>query len=281
MMVELSSPLRVTWDLPANEELARLLWRKLVEGRVLFVDALVSRESIGALGAIGEEFALPGGPRVTLSIPGDLIDELSGFGAWISSLSLNILPPYGDSYAELSGRVGEVSIALWSTPEGLQDFKEAIYVAKRSNGSIAIMNPHAKAQALSAAHRASALAAWSEAGEPSRVPLRVHDLFLSEALGLEPFKAYAGCAAASSLAHLTHAGKLVACRTLPLELGDLVDTSLKDIWKLASRSQLAKNLSALPEECEPCSLSVRCGGGCPGLAPEAGLRDTSCEGVRD
>jgi len=248
---------------------------------VLFVEMLVSSAGLPALNAIGEDLALPGGPRVTLTLSADLLDQLLNCGEWLSKVSVNILPPYSGDCGKLVGRVKEICLALWSTPEGLLEFEGAIGIAKELGWAISILNPHAKAVALKDEDRANAQKKWREAGEPSSVSLRVHDLFLSEALGLDPFASYAGCAGASTLAHLTHAGKLVACRTLPLELGDLLDSSLADIWKMEGRGRVAKVLSGTPEECLACSLAGSCGGGCPGLAPGAGLMDSSCAGVRD
>ncbi len=111
------------------------------------------------------------------------------------------------------------------------------------------------------------------------VDLRVHDVFLAETLGLSPFRRYAGCQAGGALAHLTERGQIVACRTLPQVLGNLLESSLSEVWADEARRSLRERLSETPSECSTCSLAPSCAGGCRGLSPRLG-RDPSCAGAR-
>ncbi|MHB8766945.1 MAG: hypothetical protein ACYDA8_21750, partial [Deferrisomatales bacterium] len=221
-MRELSAPLRLTWDLPPDPALAGLLWRRAEAARVLFAEVRVSVAA--AAGLAGLAPGLAGGSRVRVSFVGEpaalaAVGDLLGpqAGEFVA------LPPYGplEGLRQLTAACGRLVPGLWSTPEGLGWFGPALALARELGlGSVAVLNPPAPAPALTAADRARAAAAWAEGGDPG-LELRVHDLFLAEALGQDPFAAYGGCQAAAGLAHLSADGVLRACRTLPAALGDL------------------------------------------------------------
>jgi len=194
---------------------------------------------------------------------------------------LGMLPPYRPLLAveDLAAVTRRVAPSLWSTPEGLGMFAEALEMARGYRlASVWVLNPRAPAPPLGADDRAAAVRTWREHGSPN-VALRVHDLFLSEALGLDPFAGYGGCQAAGGLAHVSAEGVVTACRTLPVVLGDLTQEPLTEIWRAAARSQLRAALQAPPVSCIPCTLGSTCGGGCRGLGADL-ERDPSCPGVR-
>jgi radical SAM protein with 4Fe4S-binding SPASM domain len=172
------------------------------------------------------------------------------------------------------------TLGLWSHTEGLTYFSEALDLVQGSpNLGISVMNPpvtdRTSPPALTEEDRQRAKAAWQAAGKvPERI--HIHDLFLSETLGLEPFKSYGGCAAGQSLAHLKGDGHLVACRTLPLPLGDLNVSALTEVWAAPERGAAREEIEAIPHECGGCEHVEVCRGGCPGLATGAGKADRSC-----
>lgn len=274
-MPELGAPVRVTWDLPADPALAACLWGRLREGRVLFAELRVEEDALGSLAALAPELSR-GGPRVSLLAGLPLLPALAGaLGAeGLRALELGLLPPFdapaGD--ADLS----RASAAVWSTPEGLASFPAALDLAGRAGlRTVLLLNPPAPAAPLTAADRSRAAAAWRASGLEGRVALRCHDLFLGEALDLDPFRGYAGCQAAGFLAHVDRSGRLLACRTLPEALGDLTGSALADLWATDRRRALRALLDAAPSACAGCGLEASCRGGCRGLAADLGA-DPSC-----
>lgn len=288
-MPELSAPLRVTWDLSADPERAAPLWGRLVEGRVLFAEVRVGPGSLPALAGLASALAGPAGvrgPRLTvLGEPEDLLAALEALGPQaLAGCELQMLPPFGPELAveELAAVTRRLVPSLWSTPEALGAFADALEMARGYRlAAVAVLNPPAPAPALGPADRAEAARTWRARGAHG-LELRCHDLFLAEELGLSPFEGYRGCQAAGALAHVTDEGRLTACRTIPPEagdLGDLAEHSLAVLWAGAGRRALRERLAAPPAPCAPCALAESCAGGCRGLSPELG-RDPSCPGVR-
>ncbi len=282
-MRELSAPLRVTWDLPRDPERARTLWRRLGRGRVLFVEAQVTAQSVAALE--GLEAPPEGAPAPRLSLLGGAAELAAGLARLgtdaLAGSELLVLPPYAPPAAMDALRDGQrkVTPALWSTAEGVAELAAAAAAARvLGAAAVAVLNPCQPAAPLTAAQRAAAAQAW-RATAADDLGLRVHDLFLAEELGLEPFRGYAGCQAASTLAHLDAEGQLRACRSLPLPLGDLGASELVTLWAAPERRSLAAQLAAAPRACAGCSLETSCRGGCRGYAPDL-ARDPACGGRR-
>jgi len=282
-MPDLRAPLRVTWDLPADADLAAVLWRRLTEGRVLFAEVLVEPAALSGLEGLVAGLAAGGGPRVTLlGEPEVLLDAREALGPQaLAGAELGMLWPFRPSWAveELAAVTRRVAPSLWSTPAGMEAFAEALEIA-RGYGltSVWVLNPPAPAPALGPADREAAATTWRERG-CSKISLRVHDLFLAEALGLDPFAGYRGCQAGEALAHLTAQGALTACRTLPVVLGDLTRTPLAELWQAGPRGGLRRELASSPDACASCALVSPCAGGCRGLATPRD-RDPSCPGAR-
>lgn len=277
-MRDLSTPLRVTWELPADAALAARLAARLAEGRVLFVEVHVGPEALGGLAGLGEA---RGRARLTLAGGAEtLAAALAVLGSSLApSTELLVLPPYSPAVSDLVASGHRVVPALWSTPAGVAQLGDALKLAVTHGcAAVAILNPPAPAEALGPGDRAAAAATWQGSSDP-RPALRVHDLFLAEALGLDPWRDYRGCQAGQGLAHLTASGEVLACRTLPLSLGDLDAEPLEALWAGASRQRLRVTLAGAPAACGACTLGPTCGGGCRGLAPHLGV-DPSCPGPR-
>jgi radical SAM protein with 4Fe4S-binding SPASM domain len=278
MTLEYSAPLRVTWDVPVERNVALALWERLRQGRVLFVEAFVDAEAAESFAAVAGAAAGAGGPRIELYADAVTQDRISAMvaGEALAKVERVCLHPY-----PAKRDADFPAYGLWSTPEGLADFAEA---ARRAalhpgGGKVVVLNPPVPADPLTPRDRETARLALEEAKRFGRVEVRAHDLFLSEVLGLEPFTRYPGCAAARTLAHLTRQGELVACRTLPLHLGNLLEEDLRDVWKGRWREAVLERSAPLPPDCYPCAIAGVCKGGCPGLA-QGGGRDRSCTGIR-
>jgi radical SAM protein with 4Fe4S-binding SPASM domain len=282
-MHDLTAPVRLTWDLPPDPGLTAEFWREIVGGRVLFVEIRVSLPSLRGLPGLVTGEVASGGPRLSfIGEPEPLQTTLEVLGSdAVSGAEFLVLPPYGSAseLAKLATTTSHLVPSLWSTPEGMSSFPAAVETAREfSLSAVAVLNPPAPAAPLTPRIRDEAARTWLDRGLPG-AELRVHDVFLAEKLGLNPFRQYAGCQAGSTLAHLTARGEVVGCRTLPEKLGDLSEQSLREIWAGEARRALRDRLREAPDGCQLCTLVSTCTGGCRGLAPRLG-RDLSCAGAR-
>ena len=281
-MPELKAPLRLTWDLPAYARLAATVWGRIVEARVLFLEVCIRPEGLGGLqGLVGSWGAT--GPKVSLlGEPECLLAALECLGAGaLANADLRMLPRYRPELGveDLASATRRLVPSLWSTPEGLGFFAEALEIALAYRlPTVAVLNPPAPALPLGPEDRAGAVSVWQGRAE-GPLELEVHDLFLAEALGLTPFAGYAGCQAGGALGHVTEDGRLVACRTLPVDLGDLRDAGLRELWASPATESLRRTVARAPSGCADCNVEQVCRGGCPGLAGGSG-RDASCPGPR-
>ncbi len=280
-MHDLSAPIRATWTPSADADLAAKLYRKLVDARVLFLEIEVDGESVaGVAAAVSSN---PAGPILTM------VGRVGAVSAFVEKVptamakraELVLMPPHPDAQAieELKKKASTVKLGLVSRPGGVDGLGACLALASATGvAGVVVSNPHAPASPLRQSDLEVAKAGWDGSGEDFKGQVHVHDLFLAELLGLDPFAGYTGCAAAKSLAHLNPQGILTACRTLPLELGDLKEEKLVDIWKSGKRVEVMGKLDKIPGECGGCHFEQSCRGGCPGLSDNLG-RDKSCPGV--
>ena len=118
--------------------------------------------------------------------------------------------------------------------------------------------------------------------------LIVHDYFLWKALRERFPEAsgdrveFAGCQAGSSLVHVDWDGNVYPCDSLPIRLGNLLETPFERIWRSPARENLFAAIRATPGACGGCDAYSGCLGGCRGLAYAAhgsvGAPDPSCPG---
>lgn len=277
-MHELSAPLRLTWDLTSDPASAHDLWLRIAEGRVLLLEIRLQDWTITGLSGLPSQGSKRG-PRISFLGEAEVLLAGVRLLRWLhpGAADLLVLPPYGSKAARRQLREAgyALSPALWSTPEGLAHLEQArALAAEAGSARVAILNAPAPAAPLGPEDRERAARVWNARRLPS-LEVRVHDLFLAEELGLTPFETYEGCQAAATLAHLSHDGRVFACRSLATELGDLREQTLAEIWAGTARRELRARLAEPPPECRPCGLAPKCGGGCRGLAAELG-RDPSC-----
>ncbi len=279
-----SAPVRVTWDLPPDPGLAARVWARLARGRVLFVEARVRPDAQGGLPGLAAGVSDHPGPRLSvLGRPDPLLAALDALGPrGVADADWVVLPPFGAGLQleRLAGATQRITPAVWCDPAGLAALVDALAVARRYRlAAVAVLHPPAPAEPLSPADRDRAAAVWREAAEVG-MDARIHDLFLADALGLDPFGRYAACQAGAAMAHVTAEGRLVACRTLPVDLGDLASRPLDALWAGPERTALRERLAAVPGACTGCALAGACAGGCRGLSPDL-ARDPSCPGPRE
>ena len=100
----------------------------------------------------------------------------------------------------------------------------------------------------------------------------VHDFFLCRLLrdafpdGVEKPVGFSGCQAGTGLAHVDWDGNVYPCDALPIRLGNLLETPFKRIWGSPARQRLVEAVHAVPVDCDWCTVTSGCFGGCRGLA---------------
>lgn len=115
--------------------------------------------------------------------------------------------------------------------------------------------------------------------------LVVHDFFLWRVLrdvfpddggkGVEFF----GCEAGARLAYVDWEGNVYPCDSIPIRLGNLLETPFEQIWRSPQRMRVVEAIHSVPVDCDSCMAHS----GCRGLAHFAsGISDANEEaGSRD
>jgi radical SAM protein with 4Fe4S-binding SPASM domain len=87
----------------------------------------------------------------------------------------------------------------------------------------------------------------------------------SSASRLKTGENFSGCQAANVRACVAWDGTVFPCESFPLPLGNLKSHSLREIWDLPARKELALKLAGTPAACAGCGILGTCLGGCRGL----------------
>ncbi len=102
--------------------------------------------------------------------------------------------------------------------------------------------------------------------------LLVHDYFLWKALRERFPEAsgerveFAGCQAGSSLVYIDWDGNVYPCDSLPIRLGNLLETPFELIWRSPAREKVFAAIKAIPGACGRCGAYDECLAGCRGTA---------------
>ena len=121
--------------------------------------------------------------------------------------------------------------------------------------------------------RAEQIREVSEKIATSPVPLSgkrlvVHDFFLYRALrsvlpdGEGEHVEFSGCEAGTRLAYINWEGDVYPCDSIPIRLGNLLETPFERIWCSAARHRIVEAIHSVPIDCDSCVAHS----GCRGLA---------------
>jgi GeoRSP system SPASM domain protein len=114
----------------------------------------------------------------------------------------------------------------------------------------------------------------------SGIRLTIHDPFLWRAFHpSQPFPG-GGCQAANTMLAIAPDGMVYPCPALPLALGNLADTTLKELTAGNGKRVFRAAVAGLPEACRWCPDQAGCHGGCRGrslvLAGDMACPDPAC-----
>lgn len=115
----------------------------------------------------------------------------------------------------------------------------------------------------------------------SALRLTIHDPFLWRAFNPNtPFPG-GGCQAGNTMLAIAPDGIVYPCPALPLALGSLADTTLKELAAGEAKKRLRTAVTTLPDGCRGCADEMGCHGGCRGrslvLSGDIARPDPACE----
>jgi GeoRSP system SPASM domain protein len=107
-------------------------------------------------------------------------------------------------------------------------------------------------------------AALSPVPRDAGLRVTVHDPFLWRGIFPDTPFPEGRCQAANTMLAIDREGIVYPCPTMPVPLGDLKVTSLREIARGEAKRALRAEITRLPEDCSDCSDAAGCKGGCRG-----------------
>jgi GeoRSP system SPASM domain protein len=292
---ELPSPLRIYWDLPdapSDPALCSRICREIIETKMLFLslhdpvyqedsccrdvlDALKG-DSIAISLTIPETAAKPsfldglrGSAVTTLFIDTSSMNEVRSALERIRLLGEKVLPAC-ISFDIGKANFGDVTAVVSSCLE--DGIRELVFPIQRLSPGGGFFCPERR--------ELDDLAAGLRELDHRGLQITIHDPFLWHIFYPGADYHEGGCQAANSMLYLSPDYRVYPCPSMPLELGDLRQMTLKDIINSSMKKELRRSLLAPPIDCAPCPQADKCVGGCRGRALAAtgsfDHRDPAC-----
>ena len=101
---------------------------------------------------------------------------------------------------------------------------------------------------------------------PASFKITIHDPFLWKAFYPSDEFPGGGCQAANTMLYVSPQGHVYPCPVLPIQIGDLKISSLKEIIRSEIKKDARRIIVAEAQQCKECSELRRCRGGCRGRA---------------
>lgn len=101
---------------------------------------------------------------------------------------------------------------------------------------------------------------------PAWFKVIIHDPFIWRAFYPSVEFPNSGCQAANTMLYISPEAEVYPCPTLPVKIGSLLGTSLKDIINSAAKKEVRKRILSTPCVCAECGELSQCRGGCRGRA---------------
>ncbi len=290
--MELATPITIYWDLPAgNADIASLLriCDDIMACRPLMLQLRVPGPSIGK-GAVAVLERLKGGTiAVSLTIPPAVLDTTTGarlpdFGLSEILLAVADMNSLAEGVKSLrcwkggkedgakSGAVWPVTGISFTVTRVNWHELPTLVTCCREEGIVRLVLPMQRLYSgeapfsLTGREQRSLADSLAAAGGAAGMALTIHDPFLWRAFnpGL-PFP-QGGCQAANTMLAIAPDSAVYPCPALPMRLGELGHTSLREIVASPAKKELRCKLAAVPADCGNCPVLAGCRGGCRGRA---------------
>ncbi|MBI4698787.1 MAG: SPASM domain-containing protein [Nitrospirae bacterium] len=115
-------------------------------------------------------------------------------------------------------------------------------------------------------HDASRLSEIAGEIDLDKIELTIHDPFIWELFHKKDKSKWEGCNGALTMLYISEDLKVMPCPLIPVEVGNLRSSSLKEICLSKERQKIREKLSAPPYKCRDCFIVNTCNGGCRGRA---------------
>ena len=114
-----------------------------------------------------------------------------------------------------------------------------------------------------------------------KLRITIHDPFLWQVFYPDADYHEGGCQAGNSMLYISPEYRVYPCPAMPVELGDLHETTLREIIRSVKKKELRDALLTPPAECAVCDQVVQCLGACRGrtfaLTGTFSRRDPVCK----
>jgi GeoRSP system SPASM domain protein len=279
---ELSSPIRLYWDLGPTEQVnsaaCRRIAREAVAGKFLSLQITdtapqLSRACIAALDELKDTMM-----AVSLVASGSALDvpvldhlnKLSVIAVFIPASSMREL----DVIPQLSAQTESKPMTGVSFPVTRANFRElpqvlSFCIEHRIGHLLLPMQRLVSGEqcfTFTAEERAELAARLERIEKPSWLRITIHDPFLWRVFFPKVEFPNGGCQAANTLLYISPEADVYPCPTLPIKIGSLLRSSLGDLIRSEAKKVLRAGILVAPKECGQCVGLVECKGGCRGRA---------------
>ncbi len=275
---ELRWPLRIYWDLPESPDpgLCLKVCDELVEVRILFLSLRVG--SLSAKQCCMDIIDRLKGRNIGLSVTVSDSAMLDSALKKLKDKTLKALLAEASSLHDVRSLLGRMcrreegyqsfGVSFELTQENFCEIPQVVYCCVQ-NGIRDLVFPIQRLETGSGVFCVKRtdreeISRGLEGLDRSRLRLTVHDPFLWEIFFPDTDYHEGGCQAANSMLYISPLHKVRPCPAMPVELGDLRETSLKEIILSEEKKRLRSLLLSPPGECSVCDRSSKCLGGCRG-----------------
>jgi GeoRSP system SPASM domain protein len=292
---ELPSPIRIYWDLeenPSDITVLQKITEEIIESRILFLSLRdlsipLSRSCLDILSALKDEHI-----AVSLTVPGPAISpeirsRLSGSGLKTLLLESSSLREAGSLIDKIEQqREADIAsgISFTINKDNSKDLAEVVSLCLDS-GIPYLVFPIQRLEVggncfCLGDEEGKELAMKLKYLDYSTIQITIHDPFVWKVFYPDADYHEGGCQAANSMLYISPAYKVYPCPAMPIELGDLHETTLAEIIRSPEKIELRQLLIRPAEDCLECDEAENCLGGCRGRALSSvgslDLRDPGC-----
>jgi GeoRSP system SPASM domain protein len=283
-LAELSSPIRMYWDIDASGSLTlqdcRGIAREILANKFLILQITLSEESSSeaCFAALGELQ----GASIASSVVAPLRVLTPEFISGLGQARVKVLFAQTDQFADLPS-VAQLSAGSGAPLLGISfPVSRANYPALPelllfcvSNKINHLLLPMQRLFAgedcfvISRSELKELAARLGSIKIPSSFKITIHDPFLWRAFYPSAEFPNGGCQAANTMLFISPKADVYACPMLPISIGSMRERSLKEIIQSPGKKELRHRILAAPHRCRVCDELDRCKGGCRGRAYSA------------
>lgn len=270
--MELATPITVYWDLapgaPASDYLVRIA-ADIAASRPLMLQLYDPSPRPGkALHVVLEQLK---GKSVAVSLTMTTGSFSLLDGSAVEELGVKEILLAADSLHELESLAGRPSLGIsWSVTRDAWRVLPDVVATCRARGFRRLVLPMQRLYNgeapffLSRDEQDELERALAAVGGTEGINVTIHDPFLWRPFNPGVSFPQGGCQAANTMIAISPDGGVYPCPSLPVRLGEIGATSLKEIVASTGKKEFRRRLLLDPEGCRDCRELAECRGGCRG-----------------